>query len=204
MTLMKALIVTAALAAAASASAAEPQNNDHYFDGWRLGVGAGDVFTHLDHGLSGAALAGSHGSESANLALTSGFDYQLGDRVVVGAEYALLAGQRPIHKATASGTFDVKPGLAEQLTARAGVLLTPQYLLFARAGYAEQRFSRADRDASGFVTASSHKSRFAPLFGVGLEHAFTTRLSARSEIQTARFASGIHETTGMFSLHYKF
>lgn len=203
MELKKALGMGAVIAVMAAASAsAEP--NPSYFEGWRLGLGVGDVTTRLDHSLSGASITGSHGSESLDFTLSSGFDRQIGDRFLIGGEFDLKTAARPIRRPMALGVYSLKGGLGEQLSARAGLLLTPRYLVFVRAGYASQTFSRVEQDGAGLTLARSRKSLTSPMFGVGLEHAFGPRLSARSELQVERFASGIHQTTGLFSLHYKF
>lgn len=70
-----------------------------------------------------------------------GYDVAVGP-VVLGAEAGIGGGSKSVRQAGTRGQYLVDPGLTYDLTARAGVIVTPGVLLYGRAGY---RWLQTDR-----------------------------------------------------------
>jgi outer membrane immunogenic protein len=98
----------------------------------------------------------------------AGWDFNLGS-AVVGVE-ASLTGRTGTNRFP---TFDLEAGRTINLTARAGFLVSPQGLLYARGGYSNARFSIANTGVS--------ENRDGYTIGAGYEQSISRNVSARVE-----------------------
>ncbi|WP_353216949.1 outer membrane beta-barrel protein [Sandarakinorhabdus sp.] len=98
-----------------------------------------------------------------------GYDFNLG-KAVVGLETSLTGRSGSSRFAT----FDLEPGRTINVTARAGWLVAPDGLLYARGGYSNARFSIDNP----LVPA---ENRDGYTLGAGYEHMLAKNISARVE-----------------------
>jgi outer membrane immunogenic protein len=102
-----------------------------------------------------------------------GYDFQIG-KAVLGAETSLTGrtGQ------TRFTGFDVEQGRTINVTARAGWLITPEGLLYARGGYSNARYT-ATNNILRLADVSENRDGY--LVGAGYEHKLSRNVSARLE-----------------------
>lgn len=81
-----------------------------------------------------------------------------------------------------SATLDFEPGRTINVTARAGLLVSPESLLYARGGYSNARFSLTNQ-------AGNSESRNGYTLGTGYERSLTDRISARIEYAYSNYGS---------------
>ncbi|WP_310475511.1 outer membrane beta-barrel protein [Sandarakinorhabdus sp.] len=98
-----------------------------------------------------------------------GYDFNLGS-AVLGVE-ASLTGRTGTNSFP---TFDLEAGRTVNVTARAGWLVTPEGLLYARGGYSNARFSITN-------PAGGAENRDGYTVGAGYEHMLAKNVSARIE-----------------------
>ncbi|WP_439544757.1 outer membrane protein [Sandarakinorhabdus sp.] len=108
----------------------------------------------------------------------AGFDYRLGSSVVLGLE-ASLTGRTGSNRFP---TFDLDAGRTINLTARAGVLVSPDGLLYARGGYSNARFDIRN-------PGNASETRDGYLVGAGYEHMLARNVSARVEYNYADYGN---------------
>ena len=126
--------------------------------------------------------------ESAVLGAMIGYDKQFGG-FVLGAEAGLSFGTND-RLSSGSGTTrtTIDPKRSFDLTARAGYLLTPETLVYGRAGYTNDRIRTTFATGTGTISASEYRDGW--LVGGGVERAVTQRLSARLEYRYADLRAG--------------
>jgi outer membrane immunogenic protein len=100
----------------------------------------------------------------------AGYDVQLGSSAVLGVE-ASITGRTGSNRFP---TFDLEAGRTINATARAGWLITPEGLLYARGGYSNARFNIQG-------PAGASETRDGYLVGAGYEHMLARNVSARVE-----------------------
>lgn len=117
---------------------------------------------------------------------TIGFDGQIGDRIVIGAEGNYWRANDWTENCTANsgGTFCHKSSDEYGAAVRAGVLATPQLLIFAKGGYVnnEQR-RRLDTPTGGFYETFNTSGYQV---GGGVEYSLTgeqTRMPVYANVQ---------------------
>lgn len=172
------ILFAASLALAPLAAQAE------VFNGPRVGVDVGLQKDRLRAAVSvgGVTAADTLSSNGFGYGVNAGYDATLGGRAVVGVEVGASG-----RTGTIAGPADLGAGTSfkalRTLTAslRAGVLATPDTLLYGRVGYANGRFRYTD------PTGSDSASRDGLVLGVGAEHAFTQNVSARIEYDHTNF-----------------
>jgi len=175
-----ALIATASVPAAAHAE---------MFNGPSVGVQAGWVENKIGDTRTnfGATSVGSSG-DSATLGGLFGYDKQFG-KLVVGGEAGLNFGTSDkVTGGTSTTQVTMDPKRSFDLSARAGYLVMPKTLFYARAGYTNDRVRTTLTSASGTVSASEDRDGW--LVGGGVEHALTTKVSARLEYRYADLSNG--------------
>lgn len=102
-----------------------------------------------------------------------GYDFQVGN-AVLGLE-AAITGRTGETRFTG---FDVEQGRTINVTGRAGWLVTPEGLLYARGGYSNARYTIAN---NVLRVADVSENRDGYLVGVGYEHKLGRNVSARLE-----------------------
>lgn len=183
-----AAVLVASLATAASA---EPFNGP--FVGVQAGWNQDDLGTpSTDAGT--LAIGQSH--DSFNGGVFAGYDYKIGNSIVLGAEAGLQIGAEDdvVHD-TGAAVVTLDPRRSIDLTARAGYLLGENTLLYVRGGYTNARLRTTIADSAGTRTISSDRDGW--LVGGGLERAITDNITARVEYRYADLAEG----NGKFDRH---
>ena len=108
-----------------------------------------------------------------------GYDANLGS-AVIGVE-ASLTGRTGTNRFP---TFDLEAGRTINVTARAGWLVTPEGLLYARGGYSNARFTITN-------PAGPSESRDGWTIGAGYEHVLGRNVSARLEYNYADYGDDL-------------
>jgi outer membrane immunogenic protein len=119
----------------------------------------------------------------------AGYDYRASDKVVIGAEAGFnLSGDDELRSSTADGFVEVDPRHSFDLTARAGYLVTPRTLVYARGGYENVR-ARLRVEDDGQVALRDSDNLDGWLAGGGVEHALADNVSARLEYRYSDLGS---------------
>ena len=119
--------------------------------------------------------------------LYAGYDKRVGDRMVIGAEAGVdFASDDETLSSGAGTTFSVDPKYSLDLTARAGLLMTPDTLLYARGGYTNARVRTTVTTVTG--SQSDSDSQDGWLAGAGVERKVTQNMSARLEYRYSKFS----------------
>jgi outer membrane immunogenic protein len=174
-TLTRALLAGAALFGATQALAAEP------FNGPYIGAEAGWQQDKLRSTLTagGTTLSATDKVDSFAYGAQLGYDFKVTPNFVLGAEASITgdSGKIRIDDTTADA------GRTLGLTARAGVLATPETLVYAKGGWVNGRFSFDDGDGS------ASRNRDGWTLGGGVERMLTQNVSARVEYRYSDFKS---------------
>ncbi|WP_019830939.1 outer membrane protein [Sphingomonas sp. PR090111-T3T-6A] len=169
--------LVAAFALASTSLAAAPALAEP-FQGPYVGVEAG-----LNHDSIGHAngVVVDHGKSAFAGGAIAGYDYKLAPRVVVGAEAGLDAGIHDAVRGDVDGTpASIDPQRQINVTARAGYLVNPRTLVYARAGYANVRVRTTTiGQQAEAISRSSDLNGWT--LGGGTERALTSNVSARVE-----------------------
>lgn len=169
----RALVAGSALVAAAGAMAAEP------FSGPYIGAEAGWQQDKLRSSITtgGTTLSADDDVSSFAYGGQLGYDFKLSPSFVIGAEAHLTGDSGKIRVGNASADA----GRTFGLTARAGVLATPQTLVYAKGGWVNGRFTFND----GVDSASQNRDGWT--LGGGVEQMLTENVSARVEYRYSKF-----------------
>ena len=130
--------------------------------------------------------------QSVTTGIYAGYDKKINDRVVVGAEAGLdFASDDEVQSSVAGISYSIDPKYSIDLTARAGFLVNPQTLVYARGGYTNARYRTTITDAAGTQSASSSQDGW--LAGAGVERHLTDKTSARIEYRYSKYLEGNSE-----------
>jgi len=152
------------------------------FTGAKVGVDISRVRTSLrgDPGNVGATEKGARNGVGYRGYV--GYDLQLGNTFVVGAEAGIGGGGRAVTQTGTAGRYTVDPGLTYDLSARAGIVPTAGLLLYDRVGY---RWLRTDQKTvpslANAGTISNRRTEGAVTYGAGAEILVSPSLSLRAE-----------------------
>jgi outer membrane immunogenic protein len=127
--------------------------------------------------------------QSVTTGIYAGYDKRINERVVIGAEAGLdFASDDEVQSSVAGTSFSIDPKYSIDLTARAGLLVDPRTLVYARGGYSNARVRMNVSDAIGTRSASSSQDGW--LAGAGGERRLTDNTSARVEYRYSKFSEG--------------
>jgi outer membrane immunogenic protein len=113
-----------------------------------------------------------------------GYDFQIG-KAVLGLETSITGRTGR----TSFGTFDVEQGRTINVTGRAGWVIVPDGLLYARGGYSNARYSISN-------PTGPSENRDGYLLGVGYEHRLGSNVSARLEYNYSDYGNDTLPGTG--------
>ena len=175
-----ALLSTLALTGAAHAES---------FDGPSVGVQAGWVQNKVRNPKTDLGVTTIDASkDSAVLGGYAGYDKSFG-KFVVGAEMGLNFGTSDtVSSGAGVNRVMLDPKRSFDFTARAGYLVTPSTLVYARGGYTNDRVRTTLTSASGTTSASEDRDGW--LVGGGVERLITDHVSARLEYRYADLSNG--------------
>ncbi len=187
------IALTSVLASAALTGTAFAETFDGPFVGVQSGWNSYEV-RNVETPLGVAAI--NDDQQSFTAGVYAGFDHRLTHRVVLGVEGSLdTTNDDRLHGSTISGSYTLDPKYSFDLTARAGFLVTPATLVYARAGYTNARVETMVADDAG--TASETRNQDGWLLGGGMERQLTEKVSARMEYRY----SDLSEGDGKFDRH---
>jgi outer membrane immunogenic protein len=178
------VLATAFAAPFASAASAAP------FDGPYVGAQVGwQSETMRDVKSSFGTVPVDSNQKSVTGGIFAGYDKTLNGRFVVGAEGGLdFASDDEVQSTVAGNTYSVDPKYSFDLTARAGFLVNPQTLIYARGGYTNARVRTTVTNAAGMSSASDNQDGW--LLGGGIERVITQNVSARVEYRYSKLSEG--------------
>jgi outer membrane immunogenic protein len=126
----------------------------------------------------------------------AGYDKRLADRFVLGLEGGLDFASDDEVAGTAAGlAYTIDPKRTFDLTARAGYLVNPETLVYARGGYTNARMETSVEDLTGKFSATDNRDGW--LVGAGVERQLMSNASARFEYRY----SDLSEGDGSFDRH---
>ncbi|MCJ8159885.1 outer membrane protein [Sphingomonas sp. LaA6.9] len=126
----------------------------------------------------------------------AGFDHRLNERIVVGAEGGFdVTNDDKLHGFSGISSYTLDPKYSFDLTARAGYLVTPDTLLYARGGYTNARVKTTMTDIAGTQSATTNQDGW--LVGGGVERQLMSNVSARMEYRY----SDLSEDDGKYDRH---
>lgn len=138
--------------------------------------------------------------------LFAGYDKTINGRFVLGAEGGLdFASDNEVTTSAGGTSYSVDPKYSFDLTARAGYLVNPQTLIYARGGYTSARVRTTITDAAGVSSASNSQDGW--VIGGGVERAIAQNASARLEYRYSKLSEGDgkdHRHRVLAGLSYRF
>ena len=193
-------LVLAALAAAAPASA---ENFNGPFVGAEIGWNHDKVGR---SSLRGNPLEVNRSKDAAAGGLFAGYDLKFGQKFVLGAEAGVEVGIKDqIRRSESASNTVVDPKYTIELTGRAGVLINPDTLLYARGGYATTRVSISQAGKDGVIHDRTNLQGWTA--GGGVEHVIGGGLSARAEYRFAdlrKNGASLNQHQAMLGVGYHF
>lgn len=166
------------------------------FDGPSIGVQGGYVETKLrnPNTILGQAPIDSS-KDAAVIGGFIGYDKSF-NKFVLGVEAGFSGAiEDTINGGTAANQITVDPKWSFDATVRAGYLVNPKTLVYARGGYANERIDTRITTATGVTSASENRDGW--LVGGGVERLITDHVSARIEYRYTDFSEG----DGKFDRH---
>lgn len=175
----------AAVASTMHTDLARAQN----FDGPYVGAQMGYVQNEVDNPeTSLGAIPIDESKDSFFLGGYAGYDKTFG-KAVLGTEVGLGVGTNDgITGDSDLDSFSIDPKRSFDWTARAGYLVTPETLVYARGGYANERVRTTVTTSAGSVSDSEDRDGW--LVGGGVEHMLTPNLAARVEYRYSDLSDG--------------
>lgn len=162
------------------------------FDGIRVGVSIDrrtldgnyeipDFDTKLDKDKTGIGYRGH-----------VGYDMQIGDTFVIGAEGGIGRGGRSLSTKGDVADYTLKPGWNADVSGRVGVLPTSNILLYGRAGYSWLRANETtDFQDVKRLDIKRSGTKKGMLKGGGVETAVASGVSARAEYNRVNYCEGL-------------
>mgnify|MGYP000988854672 CR=1 FL=1 len=202
---MKKLIL-AALATAllpASALAQDAGTIGGAFVGGQIGWGKRSV--DLEFGLPGVDDFNKNRS-GIDYGVFAGYDYGIGQNVLVGVEAGLGFGGKTLRGTPIAGlTAEVDPKWNYDVSARAGFLATPNLLVYGRVGYgAEKTRVSLVSTIQGVDSASDKGWSDGLLYGGGLEYGINESASIRTEYRHRDMDGGYAADQVLAGLAFRF
>lgn len=187
---MRKLVLTA-LAASTAAAFATPAlaQSGAPFDGPRIGVIAGYDGLRPGRGAD-SDISSDNGADGFLYGVDAGYDHQMG-RFVLGAEGEISGSTAKTaddpDTTDALGYGRVKAGRDLYVGARAGYLVGPSTMLYAKAGYTNARLDLTAAD--GDTTTGEHFNLDGYRLGAGVEQAIGSNTYAKLEYRYSNYGN---------------
>jgi outer membrane immunogenic protein len=161
-----------------------------HFDGPYAGVQAGWERAEVRDTANLPVIPGLDEDQSAFTGgLFVGYDRQVAPRVVVGAEAGMdFSSYDSIQGSNAAGQFSIDPQWSLDLTARAGYLVNPRTLVYARGGYENARIETSALIGGSRIEDSENHDGWT--LGAGVEQQLLQNISGRLEYRYSDLSDG--------------
>ncbi|MEM9495137.1 MAG: porin family protein [Pseudomonadota bacterium] len=197
---MKHLSLTAAVAAGAIFYGPAMAQSATAFDGFKVGVEAAVQRNKAETDITDAVTVTAK-KTGYNLRGYLGYDAVMADSFLVGLEAGLGRGGPDVDSGGAPPRVATDPGLTFDVSARAGVVVTPSMLLYGRAGYANAKLKTTITEASGERFLNRRKGGL--MYGAGAEFALSENMALRAEFRRAKYGD-VKSNQGVLGLNVRF
>jgi len=121
-----------------------------------------------------------------------GYDAQIGNMMVIGAEGGISRGGKTLSVASVTGDYSIKPSWSWDISGRVGVLAAPTVLLYGRVGYSWLRVrEKTDFRAITSKDLDTSATEKGFLYGGGIETAVSPGLFVRAEYNRINYHDGL-------------
>lgn len=135
----------------------------------------------------------------------AGFDAQIGEMLLIGAEGGIGRGGGELTAASPTGDYTLKPRWTWDVSARAGILPAPSVLVYGRAGYSWLRVRETtDFRAANLADLKTSGTEKGLLWGAGLETALMPGVFARAEYNRANYRDGLTASKAQLGISFGF
>lgn len=201
---MRKLIVVAFAAAALpqAALAADATIGGAYVGGQ---VGWGQRSAQIEFGLPGVSDFDDDRS-GVDFGVFAGYDFPVGSNFLLGVEAGIGAGGKTLRGTPVNGLdVSVNPKWNYDVSARAGVLASPNLLLYGRLGYgAERTRVSLDSTVTGITSDSDTGWSDGVIYGGGVEYGVTQHASVRTEYRHRDMDGGYSADQVLAGVSFRF
>ncbi|WP_172448579.1 outer membrane protein [Caulobacter mirabilis] len=120
-----------------------------------------------------------------------GYDIPIGERLVLGAEGGLSKGGESLSLGNKLGRRTLDPELSWDVSARLGMAVSSDFMIYGRAGYAWQRVKDRTEINSPAKTIEDTRTEGGLLYGAGVETRLNSNLLVRLEYDRAEFGDNL-------------
>ena len=192
---MKRICVLIGVLAAMPGTAFAQSGGDATFSGVKVGVSVDYRWQDGDYSLPRIASRIDQSKGGIGYRGHIGYDAQLGDLLVIGAEAGIGRGGKTLTAASPTGDYALKPGWTWDASGRAGILPAPNVLLYGRAGYSWLRVRETtDFRAANLKDIRTNLTEKGFLWGAGIEAGVSPGVYARAEYDRANYRDGLTST----------
>lgn len=180
---MKKIILTALAALGLPAAAAAQDAAGSIGGGYAGGqLGWGKRSAEINFGLPGVADF-DQSRDGVDYGVFAGYDWAAGANLLFGVEAGIGAGGKTLRETPVAGlNASVDPKWNYDVSARAGILASPNLLLYGRVGYGAERTRVSVTSAVPGVTSSSESGwSDGIIYGGGIEYGLNEAASIRTE-----------------------
>lgn len=162
------------------------------FGGIKIGSDSDYRWIDTDYALSSIASSTNRKKGDAGFRAHVGYDAQIGDVLVIGAEGGIGRGEPTVSATSSLGVYTLKTGWSWDASGRAGLLAAPSALVYGRAGYSWLRVhEKTDFRAVASKDLDSWGTEKGSLFGGGIEMAVSHRMFVRAEYNRVNYGHGL-------------
>lgn len=186
---MKKTILLSGLALVAAQTAHAQSGEDKSFDGFKVGASVGRTSQDVDRKIAGETAKLDIDKKSIDWRGYVGYDIQTDSNIVIGAEVGIGGGGKTLEQKVGATNVKVNPRRSIDATGRVGYAAGNQVLLFAKGGWAWQRFDvDAKSTAAGAKSVETRIKENGFLYGAGVEYALSPSFSLRGEFDRVKFS----------------
>lgn len=187
---MRTFVLGATIALMAGVHGAAAQS-DNAFVGFKIGAAFDYRAIEAKRSIAGLPARIDERQAGAGYRAYLGYDFALGDRLVLGTEAGLGGGGKTLVARGPAGEYSLEPGLSYDASARLGFMPTNNVLLYGRAGY---QWLKTDEKVSlvsaGQKALRRKETEGGVMYGFGGEFAATENLLLRAEYDQTNFGHG--------------
>lgn len=197
------LVLPPAVASAQTQTQTEAQDvhDAPTFGGVKVGADIDYRWTEADHSLPRIASSINQTKGGIGYRVHVGYDAQVGNMLVIGAEGGIGRGGKTLSVASITGDYSIKPRWTWDVSGRVGVLAAPTVLLYGRAGYSWLRVrEKTDFRAVASKDLSTSATEKGFLYGGGIETAISPGLFVRAEYNRVNYRDGLKTSRALLGV----